>query len=78
MKSFPLSHDTLSSEHHPITNFNNPVWTPPAKHNGQIGTEKIFEIFELSVSMGKMNPNLVSASQNKCKKRKKDFEIGEI
>ena len=47
-------------------------------HNGQIGTEKIFEIFELSVSMGKMNPNLVSASQNKCKKRKKDFEIGEI
>ena len=48
------------------------------KHNGIIGTVNISKIFELSVSMDRMNPNLVNASQNKCKKRKKDFEIGEI
>ena len=49
-----------------------------ALHNGLNRTVKIFEKIELWVSMARLTSNLVNASQNKWKKWKKDFEIGEI
>ena len=41
-------------------------------------TIKIFKKVELWVSMARLTPNLVNASQKKWKKRKKGFEIGGI
>ena len=47
-------------------------------HNGLSRTVKIFRKIVLWVSMARLTSNLVNASQNKWKKWKKDFEIGEI
>ena len=49
-----------------------------ANHNGMSRTIKIFKKVELWVSMARLTPNLVNASQKKWKKRKKGFEIGGI
>ena len=47
-------------------------------HNGMSRTIKIFKKVELWVSMARLTPNLVNASQKKWKQRKKGFEIGGI
>ena len=47
-------------------------------HNGMSRTIKIFKKVKLWVSMARLTPNLVNASQKKWKKRKKGFEIGGI
>ena len=52
--------------------------TTSALHNGMSRTIKIFKKVELWVSMARLTPNLVNASQKKWKKRKKGFEIGGI
>ena len=43
-------------------------------HNGLSRTEKIFKKVELRVSMDRLTPNLVDASQKKWKKVKKNLE----
>ena len=43
-------------------------------HNGLSRTEKIFKKVELRVSMDRLTPNLVNASQKKWKKVKKNLE----
>ena len=43
-------------------------------HNGILDTEKIFKKIELRVSMARLTPNLVNASQKSEKKWKKSLE----
>ena len=43
-------------------------------HNGILDTEKIFKKIELMISMARLTPNLVNASQKSEKKVKKSLE----
>ena len=45
-----------------------------AFHNGILDTEKIFKKIEFMLSMARLTPNLVNASQKSEKKSKKSLE----